>query len=69
MLNKITLHDKCLAVLPCDLSLITMHISDCHQFFDIHISPGNVATRLRYGGIFKHIFVANLPVSLPAKEF
>jgi len=26
-------------------------------FFDIHISQGSVATRLRRGGIFKHEFV------------
>jgi len=30
---------------------------------------GSVATRLRYGGIFKYEFVANLPLSPPAKEF
>jgi len=55
-------------VLSCDLSLITMHISDCCQFSDIHISQGSVATYLRCGGIFKYQFVANLPVSLPVKE-
>ena len=59
---------KCLAVLSCDLSLITMHISDCSQISDIHISQGSVATYLRCGGIFKYAFVANLPVSLPVKE-
>ena len=41
-----------------------MHISDCCQFSDIHISQGSVATHLRCGGIFKYEFVANLPVSL-----
>ena len=46
-----------------------MHISDCCQFSDIHISQGSVATYLRCGGIFKYEFVANLPVSLPVKEF
>jgi len=56
-------------VLSRDLSLITMHISDCCQFFDIHISQGSVATYLRRGGIFKYEFVANLQVSLPVKEF
>jgi len=45
-----------------------MHISDYRQFSDIHISQGNVATCLRYGGIFKHGFVANLPLSLLAKN-
>ena len=59
---------KCLAVLSCDLSLIIIHISDCCQFSDIHISQGSVASYLRYAGIFKHDFVANLPFSLSAKE-
>ena len=52
-----------------DLSLITMHISDCCQFSDIHISQGSVATYLRCGGIFKYEFVANLQVSLPNRSF
>ena len=56
-------------MLSCDLSLITMHISDCCQFSNIHISQGSVATYLRCSGIFKYEFVANLPVSLPVKEF
>ena len=47
----------------------TIHISDCCQFSDIHISQGSVATYLRYDGIVKYEFVANLPVSLPVKEF
>ena len=46
-----------------------MHISDCCQFSDIHISQGSVATYLRCGWIFKYEFVANLPVSLAVKEF
>ena len=33
------------------------------------ISQGSVATRLRCNGIFKYELVANLPVSLPVKEF
>jgi len=56
-------------VLSCDLSLITMHISDCCQFSDIHISQGSVATHLRCGGIFKYEFVANLPMSLSVIKF
>jgi len=46
-----------------------MHISDCCQFSDIHISQSSVATYLRWGGIFKYEFVANLPMSLSVKEF
>ena len=44
---------KCLALLPCDLSLITIHISDWRHFSDFHISQGSVATCLRRGEIFK----------------
>ena len=60
---------KCLAVLSCDLSLITMHISDYGQFSDIHISQGSVVTYDRCGGICQHDFVANSPLSLSLKEF
>ena len=52
-----------------DLPLITIHISDYHQFSDIHISQGSVATYVRCGGIFQYDFVANLPLSLSRKEF
>ena len=57
-----------LAILPCHISLIPIYISDCCQFSDIHISQGSVVTHLRCGGIFKYEFVANLPLSLSAKE-
>jgi len=60
---------KCLAALSCDFSSITIHISDCRHFSDIHISQGTVATYFRCGGIFKDYFVANLRMSLPVKEF
>jgi len=43
--------------------------SDYHQFSDIHISQGSVATLLRYGGTFKYEFIANLALSLSVKEF
>jgi len=39
------------------------------HFWNIDISQRNVETYLRCGGIFKHEFVANLPLSLPEKEF
>ena len=58
-----------MATLPCDLSSMTTHISDCCQLSDIHTSQGSVATYFRCGGIFKHEFVTNLPLSLPANEF
>jgi len=56
-------------VLSRDLSLIIIHISDYHQFSDIHILQDSVATYVRCGGILKREFVANLPLSLPVKEF
>ena len=59
---------KCLVTLPYDLSLITIHISDWRHFSDSHNSQGSVATYLRRGGICKEVFVANLSVSLFAKE-
>jgi len=34
--------------------LITVHISDSHQFSDIYISRGSVATYLRCVGMFTH---------------
>ena len=37
--------------------------------FDINISHGSVATRLRCGGMFHNDFIANLPLSLSVKEF
>jgi len=49
-------------VLSCDLSLITMHISDCCQFSGIHISQGSAATYLRCGGIVKYEFVSLLQI-------
>ena len=69
MYSKVTHHLKCLAVLPCHLPLITIHISGYRQFSDIHISQGSVATYLRCGGIFKYDFIANLPLSLSVNEF
>ena len=53
-------NSNALAVLPCDLSLITIHISYCRQFSDIHISQGSVETYLWCGWKFKYEFVANL---------
>jgi len=52
----------------CDLSLITIHISDYRQFSDIYVSQGSVATYFRCGGIYKYEFVANLPVILSVKK-
>ena len=49
-------------------SLFQLLLEHC-DFLNIDISQGSVATRLRCGGIFKYELVANLPVSLPVKEF
>ena len=45
--------------------LVTINISDCRQFSDIHISQGSVARYLTCDGTFTYQFVANLsqPVS------
>ena len=52
------------------------YVAVCFNFFlsiaiflNIDISQNSVATRFRCGGIFKYELVANLPVSLPVKEF
>jgi len=34
-----------------------------------NISQGNVATRLRCGGIFSYCFISHLVISLSVKEF
>jgi len=62
-------HLKYLAIVIYDLPLITIPVSNCHLFSDINISQGNVATRLRCGGIFSYHFTANLSFSLTVKEF
>jgi len=49
-------------------SLLQLLLEHC-DFLNIDISQGSVATRLRCGGIFKNELVANLPVSVPVKEF
>ena len=54
--------------MPSDLSLITVSVSNCRLFFDINISQGTVATRLRCSGIFSYHFTANLSLSLTVKE-
>jgi len=48
-------------------SLLQLLLEHC-DFVNIDISQGSVATRLRCGGIFKYVLVANLPVSLPVKK-
>ena len=49
-------------------SLLQLLLEHCNSL-NIDISQGRVATRLRCGRIFKYMLVANLPVSLPVKEF
>ena len=50
------------------VSLLQLLLKHC-DFLNIDISQGSVATCLRCGGIFKYELVANLPMSLPVKEF
>jgi len=40
-----------------------------HNFLNIDISQGSVATRLGCGGVFKYDFVTNFLLSLSVKEF
>ena len=49
-------------------SLLQLLLEHC-DFLNVDISQGSVATHLRCGGIFKYELVANLPVSIPVKEF
>jgi len=49
-------------------SLVQLLLEHC-DFLNTDISQGSVATRLRCGGILKYALAANLPVSLPVKEF
>jgi len=51
---------KCLATVPCDLSLITIPVSNYRLFSHINISQGSVATLLRCGGIFSFHFRATV---------
>jgi len=39
------------------------------SFFDINVSHGSVAARLRCGGIFHNDYIANLSLTLQLKEF
>jgi len=62
-------HLKCLAMLPCDLSLTTIQISDWRHFSDINVSQFSVATCLKHGGILKkNKFIANLIPSPTVKK-
>jgi len=52
--------------------LFTVNHNTCFELplvSDTEISQGNVATRVRYGGIFSYRFTANLSLSLAVKEF
>jgi len=46
-----------------------MHCFRLFIVFDIHISQGSVATRLRVGGIFNDFFIASFLLSMMVKEF
>jgi len=37
--------------------------------FDVNVSHGSVATRLRYGRMFHNDFIANLPLTPQLKKF
>jgi len=54
-------HLKCVATLPCNLSLMVC-------FADINVSQGSVATYTTYGGIFTILLTANFLRNLPVKK-
>jgi len=54
-------HILSMALLPCDLSVITVHVLVCHWFYDINILQGSV--------IFKYPFTRNLLLRETVKEF
>jgi len=56
------LHLKCVATLPCNLSLMAC-------FAVINVSQGSVATHARCGRIFDIRLTANKRVNLPMKNF
>jgi len=39
------------------------------DFYIFYISQGNVATQLRYGGIFSNHFIMNFPQNAPVRKF
>ena len=57
-----------IATLRCDVALIIIHVSGSFCFYDIDISQGSVAMRLRCGRIFYDHFARNLLLSLSVKE-
>ena len=48
-------------------SLLQLLLKHC-DFLNIDISQSSVATRLKCGGIFKYVLVANFPASLLVKK-
>jgi len=68
-LLKILSHLKYVTTVPCNLSLITTLVCNCHSFCDINVSQGSVATRMRCGGIFNKHFAANLLENVTMKIF
>jgi len=51
------------------MAVLLHELHEHGNFLNIDISQGSVATCFRYGGIFKHNFIANLLLSLTVEEF
>jgi len=66
---QLTTHHVCDYTLPCDLSSITISVSDRCLFYDIRVSQGSVTTRMRCGVISNYNFTPNLPLSQSTEEF
>ena len=63
------LHLKCVAVLPCNFSFTTIHLSDYRLFSDIGITQGSAATFIMRCEILIDDLITNLLASLSVKEF
>ena len=61
-------HLKCVATLPCDLSLTTTLVWECRLFSGTDVLQGSVATRMRCDGIFNNSFIANVLDNLSVKQ-
>jgi len=59
----------CDYTLPCELSSITISVSDRRLYYDIRVSQGSVTTRMRGGVISNYNFTPNLPLSQSTEEF
>ena len=65
---KISPHLKCVATLPCDLSLITTLVWKCLLFSDVDVLQGSVATHISCDRVSNNSFIANFLKNLLSKK-